>query len=133
MSKGKIDFYERNEKIQKEHIKGASVADLSKKYGLSRSRVYQILGRILLHCAVHMKPYYSKCMSCYYNNDYKQYKSAEDTAFFKEVKRVWSNDESSDEKTRTVKILRDKYDFSYPTIAKIIGRTHPTVIYHYKK
>ena len=122
----------------KKEYKTSSYRKLGKKYGLSKTRIWQVLTdyykKNRYYCKIHHRKYWKECILCEVDRRYEGLLSEED--IIKEAKRLRKM--GRDKKTvwkRKILItrLRDDSNWTFLAIGKLFKMDNSSIIYLYYK
>lgn len=105
---------------------------IGKKYNLTPERVRQIVGDHYEQAVRDKKRHYQRV-----KKDYSQIKNViDDKTLLSEIERLSKPSRRQElvlQRQILIKVLRDKYKFSFPQIGFLLQRDHSSVIYLYYK
>lgn len=122
----------RNQKIHEMHSKGISLADISVKFKISPERVRQIVSFEPNFCLKHSKYFKTTCPYCeigfIYEQMYSGYSLSQIIELGEELSKLSRNKEDVLKKRIFVKLMRDKFKYSFARIAKVLKKDHTSII-----
>lgn len=131
------DFSNRNRMIRRLSEDGVKTSFLIAKYGLSKSRIYDILKQKEKRCLVHDRLYYTNCSQCtrlneklgFINKHYRG-KLRDEIIHAASLGRTVAEIEK---KKKLVEKLHKKYGLSFAFIGELLGMKHSSVLNLHKK
>lgn len=112
--------------------KGISIDEIAKRFKLTGSRIRQILSNEPNYCIKHSKYFKNKCSYCGVEESHKKYLSncKEDglVKLAKSLSKRGKNKEEIIKKRIYIKILKNKYGYSFSKIGRLLKRHHSTIM-----
>lgn len=112
--------------------KGISINKIANKYKISGSRVRQIINNEPNYCVRHSKYFEVRCPYCETESIYKQiYEKSSEVDLIVLSKDLEDSDRSKQAILRKrifVRVIRDKYKYSFSKIGRLLKKDHTTIM-----